>query len=173
MESGGDRIGNLSYLPHQPAISVDGLHKRFGTNEVLRGIDLTANDGEVISLIGASGSGKSTLLRCITMLEVPDSGRVTVGPDSIAPENGRLSRNQERTARLMRGHLGFVFQSFNLWPHKTVLQNVVEAPIHVQKRPRAECIEEATSLLEPPAIQKTCRQMSDGTASLVMPWTSA
>ncbi len=135
-------------MTRQPAISISGLRKRFGENEVLRGIDLTANDGDVISLIGASGSGKSTLLRCIPMLEVPDAGTVSVGADSVTPEAGALSRAQERVARRMRGHLGFVFQSFNLWPHRTVLQNVIEAPIHVQKRPKAECVDEAMSLLE-------------------------
>ncbi|MBO9101329.1 MULTISPECIES: ABC transporter ATP-binding protein [unclassified Rhizobium] len=131
-----------------PAISISGLRKRFGDNEVLRGIDLTADDGDVISLIGASGSGKSTLLRCIPMLEIPHEGSVSVGADRISPRAGRLSRNEEAVARRMRSHLGFVFQGFNLWPHRTVLENVIEAPIHVQKRPRADCIAEALALLE-------------------------
>ena len=129
------------------AIKIESLRKRFGANEVLRGIDLEARDGDVISLIGASGSGKSTLLRCIPMLEVPDAGTVTVGEDSITAA-GRLTRAQQDTVRQMRGHLGFVFQNFNLWPHRTVLQNVIEAPLHVQKRPRAEAVDEAMALLE-------------------------
>jgi len=129
------------------AIKIESLRKRFGANEVLRGIDLEARDGDVISLIGASGSGKSTLLRCIPMLEVPDAGTVTVGEDSITAD-GRLGRVQQDTARRMRRHLGFVFQNFNLWPHRTVLQNVIEAPLHVQKRPRAEAVDEAMALLE-------------------------
>jgi octopine/nopaline transport system ATP-binding protein len=132
----------------QPAISVKNLRKRFGDNEVLRGIDMAAQDGEVITLIGASGSGKSTLLRSIPFLEIPDGGMITVGDDHLAPTGGHLSRREEVVARRMRGHLGFVFQGFNLWPHRTVLENVIEAPIHVQKRPRAECIEEAMALLD-------------------------
>jgi len=131
-----------------PAISVTGLHKSFGANAVLRGIDLQAQDGDVISLIGASGSGKSTFLRCIPMLEVPDSGRVAVGEHVIEPQNGVLSRRDRMTARTIRSQLGFVFQSFNLWPHRTVLENVIEAPIHVQGRPRADCIDEAEALLD-------------------------
>lgn len=130
-----------------PAISISGLRKRFGDNEVLRGIDLTADDGDVISLIGASGSGKSTLLRCIPMLEIPMRARCPSGQTAF-PRAGRLSRNEEAVARRMRSHLGFVFQGFNLWPHRTVLENVIEAPIHVQKRPRADCIAEALALLE-------------------------
>jgi len=131
-----------------PAIAVAGLHKSFGANMVLRGIDLEARDGDVISMIGASGSGKSTLLRCIPMLEIPDDGRISVGERVITPEGGRLTRRQEATAKAMRAELGFVFQGFNLWPHRTVLENVIEAPVHVQKRPRRECIEEAESLLD-------------------------
>jgi octopine/nopaline transport system ATP-binding protein len=132
----------------QPAISVKNLRKRFGDNEVLRGIDMAASDGEVISLIGASGSGKSTLLRSIPFLEIPDGGTVSVGDDQLSPSKGHLSRREEAVARRIRGHLGFVFQGFNLWPHRTVLENVIEAPIHVQKRPRAECVEEALALLD-------------------------
>jgi octopine/nopaline transport system ATP-binding protein len=131
-----------------PALSITGLHKSFGANKVLRGIDLSARDGDVISMIGASGSGKSTLLRCIPMLEIPDAGTITVGEDSVSPKNGRLTRAEETTSRRMRGHLGFVFQNFNLWPHRTVLQNVIEAPLFVQNRSRAEAVDEAMGLLE-------------------------
>ena len=130
------------------ALSVQGLHKAFGANAVLRGIDLAARDGDVISMIGASGSGKSTLLRCIPMLEVPDAGTVSVGSDSLMPSGGRLTRSQEATARRMRSHLGFVFQNFHLWPHRTVLQNVIEAPLFVQRRTRAEAVDEALALLD-------------------------
>ncbi|WFE75802.1 ABC transporter ATP-binding protein [Roseinatronobacter sp. S2] len=131
-----------------PAVSVKGLHKSFGQNKVLRGIDLQASDGDVLSLIGASGSGKSTLLRCIPMLETPDSGSVSVGDAHITVQGGRLNRAQERTARTIRRNLGFVFQNFNLWPHRTVLQNVTEAPLIVQRRSKAECRDEALALLE-------------------------
>ncbi|PJE31617.1 Octopine permease ATP-binding protein P [Pseudooceanicola marinus] len=131
-----------------PAVSVKGLHKSFGSHEVLKGIDLAAHDGDVISLIGASGSGKSTLLRCIPMLEIPNSGSISVGEAHITPRDGKLSRADERTARAIRRDLGFVFQNFNLWPHRTVLQNVVEAPMIVQRRNKAECRDEAMALLE-------------------------
>ncbi|MCJ8139175.1 ABC transporter ATP-binding protein [Falsirhodobacter halotolerans] len=134
-------------LPN-PAIAVSGLRKSFGSNDVLRGIDLQARDGDVISLIGASGSGKSTLLRCIPMLDIPDAGTVTVGEHSLSPRNGRLTRAEEGTVRAMRRDLGFVFQNFNLWPHRTVLENVIEAPLVVQRRSRAECRDEAMALLE-------------------------
>ncbi|GGH44525.1 hypothetical protein GCM10011341_03890 [Frigidibacter albus] len=126
-----------------PALSVTGLHKSFGANAVLRGIDLQAQDGEVISLIGASGSGNSTFLRCIPMLEVPDSGRVAVGEQVIEPQNGILSRRDKVTARTIRSELGFVFQSFNLWPHRTVLEKVIEAPIHLQGRPPRPAVRRA------------------------------
>jgi octopine/nopaline transport system ATP-binding protein len=132
----------------QPVLSVHNLQKRFGDNLVLRGIDMTATDGEVISLIGASGSGKSTLLRSIPFLEIPDDGTISVGTDTISPKGGRLTRKDEAVARRIRGQLGFVFQSFNLWPHRSVLENVIEAPIYVQKRSRAECIDDAMVLLE-------------------------
>ena len=134
--------------PASNALSISGLRKRFGANEVLKGIDLAARDGDVISLIGASGSGKSTLLRCIPMLEIPDAGTVSVGEDSLSPQRGHLSRAEQAVARRMRGHLGFVFQNFNLWPHRTVLQNVIEAPLFVQNRSRAEATEEAMALLD-------------------------
>lgn len=130
------------------AISIESLRKSYGTHEVLRGIDLTANDGDVISIIGASGSGKSTLLRCIPMLEVPNSGRIAVGDDQLRYLGKKLSKSEANTVRRIRRSLGFVFQSFNLWPHRTVLQNVIEAPVHVQGRRRSEAIEEAMTLLE-------------------------
>lgn len=129
-------------------LSLSDLRKSYGANEVLKGISLSAKDGEVISLIGASGSGKSTLLRCIPMLEIPNAGSVSLGGLTLSPRGGKLSRAEEATARKMRQGLGFVFQNFNLWPHRTVLENVIEAPLFVQGRPRAEAIEEALSLLE-------------------------
>lgn len=130
------------------AISIKSLRKSYGAHEVLRGIDLTANDGDVISMIGASGSGKSTLLRCIPMLEVPNVGEVVVGDDHIRHVGKKLTRSDTHTVRRIRRNLGFVFQSFNLWPHRTVLENVIEAPVYVQGRSRAEAIDEAMSLLE-------------------------
>ncbi|WP_419898907.1 ABC transporter ATP-binding protein [Roseomonas sp. USHLN139] len=134
----------------EPAIALRGIRKRFGEQEVLRGIDLAAHDGDVIALIGASGSGKSTLLRCIPMLEVPQAGEIFAAGERITLRDGqqKLDRAQQAAVQRMRSRLGFVFQSFNLWPHRTVLQNLIEAPVHVQGRPKAECIAEAEALLE-------------------------
>lgn len=133
------------------AIEVDRVTKRFGGNEVLRGISLSALDGETIAIIGSSGSGKSTLLRCINMLEVPDSGTVKVSGEAIQLKprrgGGREPTEQRQIDRL-RQQLGMVFQSFNLWSHLTVLENVIEAPLHVQNRPRAEVLVEARAILD-------------------------
>ncbi len=129
----------------KPTIALSHLRKSYSGHEVLHDISLTAQDGDVISLIGASGSGKSTLLRCIPFLEVPQGGEIAVGDEVVTIDNPheKLSREQQRRIKLMRMQLGFVFQSFNLWPHKTVLQNIIEAPVHVQKRSQKEVIEEA------------------------------
>jgi ABC-type histidine transport system ATPase subunit len=124
-------------------LRIRGLHKRFGAVEVLRGIDLDAHRGDVLALIGASGSGKSTLLRCINMLEMPDAGEIAVGGQRLEP--GRAQ--DPRLLRQVRSRLGFVFQSFNLWSHMTVLENLIEAPIHVLGVPRAEAIARAEALL--------------------------
>jgi octopine/nopaline transport system ATP-binding protein len=133
------------------ALKVSNLVKRFGSLEVLRGVSLEAREGEVIAIIGSSGSGKSTLLRCINMLEVPDEGSVIVAGEEIDLKprrgGGREPRSQAQIDRI-RTELGMVFQSFNLWSHLTVLQNVIEAPIHVQKRAKAEVMDEARALLE-------------------------
>ncbi len=144
-------------LPHDiekmtavPAVSLSNIRKRFGANEVLKGVSLEAQDGDVIAIIGSSGSGKSTLLRCINMLETPDEGDVAVGGEIIAlrasKTGGRESADRHQLDRI-RTSLGMVFQSFNLWSHLTILENVIEAPIHVQKRPRAEAIAEGKALL--------------------------
>ncbi|OEC96055.1 MULTISPECIES: ATP-binding cassette domain-containing protein [unclassified Rhizobium] len=132
------------------ALSVRDMHKSFGPVEVLKGISLDALEGDVVSILGSSGSGKSTFLRCINLLETPDSGEVTVAGETIRMQ--RTARGAHRPADgrqvdRIRSQLGMVFQSFNLWSHKTVLENVIEAPVHVQGRSRAECIEEAEALL--------------------------
>ena len=135
----------------EPAVSVRNLHKSYGTLEVLRGVWLDAHIGDVIAILGASGSGKSTLLRCINMLEPPDSGEVLLGGERIALRRGRHGRMEPADRRQIdgiRSRAAMVFQSFSLWSHMTVLQNVIEAPVHVQKRPRAECVAEAEALLE-------------------------
>jgi ABC-type histidine transport system ATPase subunit len=133
-----------------PALLVEDLHKTFGPLEVLKGVSLRAETGDVISMIGSSGSGKSTLLRCINLLEMPDSGEVHVGGELIEmvpARHGARPRSQAQVDRI-RTRLGMVFQSFNLWSHMTVLENLIAAPIHVQKRPRAEATAQAEMLLD-------------------------
>ncbi len=134
----------------QVALRVDQLKKSFGGHEVLKGVSMDAREGEVISILGSSGSGKSTLLRCINLLEMPDQGRITVGGELIrmrqVPGKPLRPLDQRQVDRI-RASLGMVFQGFHLWSHKTILQNVMEAPIHVLKRPRAECEDEAQALL--------------------------
>jgi len=136
----------------KPAVvEIEALRKSFGGLEVLKGVTLTAREGDVISILGASGSGKSTMLRCINMLEVPDSGRVTIGGETIGIKQGRHGKMEPADPQQVdriRTSLGMVFQSFNLWSHMTILDNVIEAPVHVQKRPRAEAVAEAEQLLE-------------------------
>ena len=134
----------------QPALEVLDLHKRFGSIEVLKGISLAAHDGDVISIIGASGSGKSTFLRCLTLLEAPDAGEIRLAGEAIRLKHrrglGLVAADAKQITR-MRARMGFVFQSFNLWSHLTILGNVVEAPIHVAGIPRAEAIERGEALL--------------------------
>jgi octopine/nopaline transport system ATP-binding protein len=132
-----------------PAVEVIGLRKRFGANEVLKGVSLAAAKGDVVAILGASGSGKSTLLRCINLLEMPDEGDVVVAGEavSLATRRGHRVAADRRQVQRIRARLGMVFQSFNLWSHMTVLENVIEAPVHVQHRPRAEAVAEAEALL--------------------------
>jgi len=132
------------------AVRIRDLHKSFGSLEVLKGISLDAREGEVVSILGSSGSGKSTMLRCINMLETPDCGEITIAGETVAltkTRDGKTQPADRRQVEYIRSRLGMVFQSFNLWSHKTILENVIEAPVHVLKRPRAECIEEAEALL--------------------------
>ena len=133
-----------------PALVVEDLHKKFGALEVLKGISLSARDGDVIAMIGSSGSGKSTFLRCINLLEMPDSGRVYVAGELIkmrTAKTGQALPADTKQVDRIRAELAMVFQSFNLWSHMTVLENVIEAPIHVLKLPRAEAIARAEALL--------------------------
>ena len=118
------------------ALEIRNLKKSFGKLEVIRGLSLTAKKGEVVCIIGSSGSGKSTLLRCVNLLETPDSGEVYVNGELLKMKknkNGKLIPVDQNQVDRIRSKLGMVFQSFNLWSHMTVLQNVIEAPIHVQK----------------------------------------
>jgi polar amino acid transport system ATP-binding protein len=131
------------------AIVAEDIHKRFGALEVLRGVTLRAREGDVVSVIGSSGSGKSTFLRCINLLEIPDRGRIVVRGEEIRLANGSGARGvNRRQVERMRARLAMVFQSFNLWPHRTVLGNVIEAPVHVLKEPKREAIERAEKILE-------------------------
>jgi len=131
----------------RPVLSIAGLVKRFGPHTVLDGIDLQVERGETVCLLGPSGSGKSTLLRCINWLEVPDAGRVLLEGETIGVSTGGVVMGDGQLSR-MRTRIGMVFQHFALWPHLTVLQNVMEAPVHVQRRPVDEVREEARALLE-------------------------
>ncbi|CAO3449497.1 ABC transporter ATP-binding protein [Azospirillum largimobile] len=133
------------------AVVVEDLHKRFGELEVLKGVSLTAREGDVITLIGSSGSGKSTLLRCINMLEIPDDGRVVIGGEAIGLKKTRRGSTvpaDTRQVERIRTSLGMVFQSFNLWTHMTILENVIEAPVHVLGVPKAEAVDRARGLLD-------------------------
>lgn len=132
------------------AVVVEDLHKRFGELEVLKGVSLEAREGDVVSMIGASGSGKSTFLRCINFLEMPTKGRIVVTGDEVSlkpNKDGNLHPSDRRQLERVRTKLGMVFQSFNLWQHLTVMQNVIEAPVHVLGIPKAEAIERAGKLL--------------------------
>ncbi|MBS0564725.1 MAG: DUF2817 domain-containing protein [Proteobacteria bacterium] len=134
-----------------PAVEVHDLHKSFGQHEVLKGVDLVARAGEVVSMIGSSGSGKSTLLRCVNLLEQPSSGRVLIDGElvrlkQVAP--GRTVPADMRQIERIRARVGMVFQNFNLWPHMTVLENLIEAPVHVLKEGRADAVAHAHDLLK-------------------------
>ena len=135
--------------PRLPIIELDDIHKSFAHVEVLKGVSMRAHEGEVVALIGSSGSGKSTLLRCINMLEVPDQGTVKVAGETIALAGNPPTRHvaDEAQIRRVRSELGMVFQQFNLWSHMTVLQNLMEAPLLVQKRERGEVEAEAREML--------------------------
>ena len=136
-----------------PALVLDGVHKSFGRNEVLRGIDLTLAPHEVVCLIGASGSGKSTLLRCVNLLEPVDAGRIVVGGTEITAP--RTDMNAVR-----RG-IGIVFQAFNLFPHMSVLRNVTLAPRKALRLPRRQAETEALELLERFGLADKARDYPD------------
>lgn len=128
-----------------PVIEASGLRKSYGTLEVLKGLDLSLERGEVVALIGPSGSGKSTFIRCLNMMERPTGGTIRFRQKTVG-EHFR-DRNEEIGIGTLRRHVGMVFQHFNLFPHKTVLQNVTEGPIVVCRCPRREAEEQAMDLL--------------------------
>jgi polar amino acid transport system ATP-binding protein len=133
------------------AIHVENLHKKFGELHVLKGVSLSARDGEVVAIIGGSGSGKSTLLRCINCLENPTSGVIRVNGEEIrlkADSHGHTVPADRRQIERIRSRLGMVFQNFNLWSHMTLLENVIEVPVHVLGVRRDEAVATAENLLE-------------------------
>lgn len=139
-----------------PTLIAENIHKRFASLEVLKGMSLTAVEGDVISIIGSSGSGKSTFLRCINLLEIPDQGRIVLGSDEISLQPGHrgIRRADKRKIERIRTRLGMVFQNFNLWAHLSVLENVTEGPLRVLHRDKREIREEAMSLLDKVGISE-------------------
>ena len=121
-------------------IQIRDLHKSYGALEVLKGVDVTAHQGQVVSLIGSSGSGKSTLLRCCNLLEDSQQGEILFKGEPVSWRGTGLGRHPSDSRQVLRirTNLSMVFQQFNLWAHMTILQNVMEAPVHVLKRDRAE-----------------------------------
>lgn len=132
-------------------LAVQDIHKRYGDNEVLKGVSLNANKGDVISIIGASGSGKSTFLRCINFLERPNAGQIVVDGEAVRTKvdrHGNFEVADHKQLQRIRTKLAMVFQHFNLWAHMNVLENVVEAPIHVLGLSRKEAEDRAREYLE-------------------------
>ncbi len=121
------------------ALQVNDLHKSFGNHHVIKGVSMEAQKGDVIAILGASGSGKSTFLRCINLLETPNSGDVFLAGEKIGMKQNRHGETvpaDVRQVERMRARLAMVFQGFNLWSHMTVMENVLEGPLYVQKKPQ-------------------------------------
>jgi polar amino acid transport system ATP-binding protein len=155
-------------MSDQPMVRAQGLRKRFGLNEVLKGIDLEVARGEVMCVIGPSGSGKSTLLRCINHLEKINAGRLEVDGELVGYEerSGKLHELRDRVVAQKRAEIGMVFQHFNLFPHMTVLGNITEAPCRVKGVPREQAVDKARRLLEQVGLEgredSYPRQLSGG-----------
>lgn len=151
-----------------PVIQITGLHKSFGALDVLRGVDLTAHAGDVVSLIGSSGSGKSTLLRCANLLEDSQQGEIIFEGEPVHWKGEGAARRpaDAEQVRRIRTNLSMVFQQFNLWSHLTVLQNVMEAPVTVLGHDRAEVEDRARTYLDKVGIGEKCEawpaQLSGG-----------
>lgn len=141
-----------------PIISLRGIHKSFGSLEVLKGIDISANRGDVVALIGSSGSGKSTLLRCANLLEICQQGDITFDGETVAwkGKGDRRSPADSKQVIRIRSKLSMVFQQFNLWSHMTILQNVIEAPIAVLGKDPVEAEIFGQALLEKVGIGDKC-----------------
>lgn len=159
---------NLSTNESSVIVKATGVCKSFGKNKVLRGIDLEIKEGEVVVILGPSGSGKSTFLRCINHLEEMDSGSIVVAGDQVgySVSGGRLRKASPSTLAKQRSHIGMVFQQFNLYPHLTIIENIIEAPVGVHKRDVAECRAQAKELLKSVGLLEKAntypRQLSGG-----------
>ena len=151
-------MGNSVQDQHAPIIEIRGLHKAYGELEVLKGIDVTAKRGDVVALIGSSGSGKSTLLRCCNMLEISQEGTILFQGEAVKWKGTGHNRRPADPAQVtrLRTNLSMVFQQFNLWAHMTILQNVMEAPVTVLKKDRAEVETRARALLQKVGIDEKC-----------------
>lgn len=140
----------------KPAISVKHLSKKYGALEVLKDINIDIYDGQVVSVIGPSGSGKSTFLRCLNYLEQPSGGSIEIYGNALLGEEGAkgMPKKNEKQARLIRKNVGMVFQQFNLWPHKTVLENIIEGPVQIKKENKDEATKRAMELLKKVGMEK-------------------
>jgi arginine/ornithine transport system ATP-binding protein len=141
----------VSTIENALVLQALGIHKRFGSNEVLKGLSIEARAGDVISMIGSSGSGKSTFLRCLNLLEQPNAGRIVLAGDELSlklGKDGALYASDPAQLQRLRSRVAMVFQHFNLWAHMTALDNVMEAPVHVLGMTKAEARERAESYLQ-------------------------
>ena len=138
-------------MTHQTILQGLDIHKRFGNNEVLKGVSVCADKGDVISMIGSSGSGKSTFLRCLNLLELPNAGRILLAGDElnlVSDKQGALKVSDPAQLQRLRSEVAMVFQHFNLWAHMTAMENVTEAPVHALKLSKAEARERAEKYLQ-------------------------
>jgi octopine/nopaline transport system ATP-binding protein len=164
--------------PRPEAIRIENLHKSFGKLEVLRGVSLTAHAGDVVAIIGGSGSGKSTLLRCINFLEAPSSGRILIGGEEVTMRADGTPASRRQIEGIRR-RLGMVFQQFNLWSHKTVLENLIEVPVHVLGNPAprrwtapASCWTAWALPTRPTSSPASCRAASNSAPPSPARWPS-
>lgn len=146
-----NNIEGISSVTTPTILQAIDICKRFGTNEVLKGVSVSANKGDVISMIGSSGSGKSTFLRCLNLLEQPNAGRIVLDGEElqlVPDKQGALKVRSPAQLQRLRSDVAMVFQHFNLWSHMTALENVIEAPIHALKISKAEAVERAHAYLQ-------------------------